>query len=271
MQEPLDIVKLIEKNPITRFSSKYQSKLIEKIKANFTQSQQQLFLGNFYCYLKCHPTNDYVIDLNTVWRWLGFLRKDPVKRLLDKHFTRGIDYKVELRDNKEQILLNVNTYKSLCVKSGTKRGDEVYDYFSQLERTLRELVDEESKELRWQLEQAEHCDEKQNIIDPTKYLYVFKSKELDLFHISIFDTVWNGELILKVGCRNAQVIQDIVHNFLEKYRSKHDIEWFKTSYENVKKAIDFTKLLLDSDIDFEEDNIVTKTRDFLARIKICDD
>jgi len=47
----VDIVNLIESNSITKFSGNYQSKLVEKIKNNFTNYEQQLFLSNFYCYL----------------------------------------------------------------------------------------------------------------------------------------------------------------------------------------------------------------------------
>ncbi len=38
MSENFDIIKLIEKNPITRLSADYQNKLLEKIKTVFTDS-----------------------------------------------------------------------------------------------------------------------------------------------------------------------------------------------------------------------------------------
>ena len=53
MAAQLDIVKLIEKNPITRLSQDYQSSLLNKIKDKFSDTQQQLFVSSFYCYL--HP------------------------------------------------------------------------------------------------------------------------------------------------------------------------------------------------------------------------
>ena len=39
--ESLNIVKLIEKNSITRLSKDYEHKLLNKIKENFTDTQQQ--------------------------------------------------------------------------------------------------------------------------------------------------------------------------------------------------------------------------------------
>ena len=48
----VDIVNLIESNPITKLNGNYQSKLIEKVKNIFTSYEQQLFLSSFYCFLK---------------------------------------------------------------------------------------------------------------------------------------------------------------------------------------------------------------------------
>ena len=31
--------------------------------------------------------------------------------------------------NKEQILMNINTFKKLCLKAGTKKADEIHDYY----------------------------------------------------------------------------------------------------------------------------------------------
>lgn len=91
MQNKLDIVQLIERNPITRLSSNYQGKLINKIKKVFTESQQQLFVSNFYTYLN-HSKDEFIIDLDTIWKWLGFERKVFAKKLLVKHFIKNIDY-----------------------------------------------------------------------------------------------------------------------------------------------------------------------------------
>lgn len=62
----IDIVNLIECNPITRFNSEYKSKIINKIKKEFDNYNQQLFLSSFYCYLKYDKNNDFIIDLDNI-------------------------------------------------------------------------------------------------------------------------------------------------------------------------------------------------------------
>ena len=88
----LNIVELIEKNPITKLSSNYNNKLLNKIKENFNEEQQKLFVSSFYCYLKYDKNNDYVIDLDDIWKWIGFSQKIKGKNLLEKNFILDKDY-----------------------------------------------------------------------------------------------------------------------------------------------------------------------------------
>jgi len=172
MATQLDIVKLIEKNPITRLSQDYQSSLLNKIKDKFTGGQQQLFVSSFYCYLNHNSKNEFVIDLDDVWKWMGFSRKDPAKVVLDKNFIKDLDYKIVFQQPlenlkggrpKEQILMNINTFKKLCLKAGTKKADEIHDYYIGLEELLQETLNEETNELREQLVIKDKIIEKTNI------------------------------------------------------------------------------------------------------------
>ena len=178
MTDTLNIVKLIEKNPITRLSKDYQSKLITKIKAKFTEPEQQLFVASFYCYLNHNSNNDFIIDFDNIWKWVGFTRKDNSKRLLEKYFVLDLDYKVLLLskeeqntkevllptqgeqnlkqdkrggNNKETILLTINTFKKFCLKADTKKADEIHNYYIKLEEVLHDTMNEETVELRNQL------------------------------------------------------------------------------------------------------------------------
>lgn len=184
--QKLDIVNLIEQNPLIKLSNDYQSKFLEKIQSNFTDSQQKLFVSSFYCYLNYNTKNDFVIELENIWKWLGFSRKEHCKVVLTKHFIQEIDYKIftkatetsvaknntELNEeifspevagekkstkekrggyNKEKILMTIHTFKKLCLKSDTKKANEIHDYFIKLEELTQETINEESSELKNQL------------------------------------------------------------------------------------------------------------------------
>ena len=92
--------------------------------------------------------------MGDVWKWLGFSRKEHCKVVLEKHFTLNIDYNIgfpevagKIKDGinvggrpKEKILMTVNTFKKLCLKSNTKKADEIHDYFIKLEEIKDEKV-----------------------------------------------------------------------------------------------------------------------------------
>lgn len=92
--ETLNIVELITSNPITKLSGTYQSKLLTKIKESFSDTEQNLFVSSFYCYLNYNKRTDFVIDLDNVWRWLGFNQKYNAKYMLEKNFITDKDYKI---------------------------------------------------------------------------------------------------------------------------------------------------------------------------------
>ena len=174
MNACLDIVELIENNPITRLSGTYQNKLLIKIKNNFTDSEQQLFVASFYCFLNYNQRNDFVIDLDNIWKWIGFSQKVKAKTLLEKNFNLDMDYKILLSHqrkqnththgghNKEIIFLTVRTFKLFCLKAGTEKAAQIHEYYIKMEETLQEVIQEESDELKLQLEhkdkELEHKD-----------------------------------------------------------------------------------------------------------------
>jgi phage anti-repressor protein len=172
----LNIVDLIEKNPISRLSAAYNNKLLVKIKESFSNFEQQLFVSSFYCYLNYDKINDYVVDLDDVWKWLGFASKFTSIRSLEKYFNLDVDYKnistATTNDqenptpdtkeekwgghNKQTFMLTIKCFKSLCLKAQTKKASEIHEYYMKMEEMLHQIVEEETDELRLQLEQKEN-------------------------------------------------------------------------------------------------------------------
>jgi T5orf172 domain len=157
----VNIVQLIEKNPLSDLSSTYQNKLINKIKQKFTNDEQKMFITSFYCYLK-YKKDEFVVDLDDVWEWMGFSKKDKAKDLLEKNFEPNVHFEVLLPEereqknkagkrggfNKEKILMTVKTFKRMCLLAGTKKSQEIHEYYINLEEILHETINEETAELR---------------------------------------------------------------------------------------------------------------------------
>jgi hypothetical protein len=342
MAQILNISNLIEKSPITRLSKDYENRLINKIKDNFNEKEQQIFVTSFYCFLNYDTKKDFVVDFDNAWKWVGFSRKDKAKILLEKHFTIDIDYQVksfaaetsakvgnntfpvtsgkienfvkpappnrgagykddntvfnefdnkytenrgskavsatsgaafEKRNlggaglNKETILLTVNTFKKFCLKAGTKKADEIHDYYIKLEELLHETVNEETNELRLQLTKTEH-DLKNEVvvrqklkakyerfldkrIDIKKFengfcVYIIGCHEIkDKFKIGFTNNLnrrlgdfytemtYNPIVHYKKYVEKAKFIETVIHHVLRKYRVYNSREWFKADDKQI--------------------------------------
>jgi hypothetical protein len=224
----LNIVELIEKNPITRLTNDNHNKLLTKVRSNFTSNDQQMFLASFYCYLNYNPKEDFVIDLDNVWKWLGFNQKYNAKRVLEKHFVIDVDYKnLLLRAeeqnseekkhggcNKETFLLTIHAFKRFCLKADTKKADQIHEYYIKLEETLHEVINEESNELKLQLEQVKNEFAQKEITNKITFDKTLKKeKELEkqkvllrefghagsLIYIIRVKSYDNGEYVVKIG------------------------------------------------------------------------
>ncbi len=142
--------------------------MLNKIKDTFTEFEQQMFVSSFYCYLNYDKTLDFVIDFDDVWKWLDFSTKQKGLRIIQKYFELNTDYinlvnqlvdhnvKQHGGHNKDRYMLNINAFKKFCIKAQTKKASDIHDYYIKMEEILQETVEEESNELRLQLEQKEN-------------------------------------------------------------------------------------------------------------------
>jgi hypothetical protein len=208
----LNIVELIEKSPIAKLSNDYQSTLINKIKEKFTTDEQQIFVSSFYCYLNYDKDNDFIIDLDTVWSWMGFYKKGNAKTLLENNFTINEHYKIFAADdaeaknkgrgghNKIKIMLTIKTFKSLCLKACTKKADQIHEYYLKMEETLQDAINEETNELRLQLKISRT--EKECIREKT-LLEQFSENDQCVYYGLIDNTNDKSEKLVKFGNSNS--------------------------------------------------------------------
>ena len=331
----LNIVTLIENNPITRLSSTYNNKLLCKIKEQFTGFEQQLFVSSFYCYLNYDKNIDFIVDLDDVWQWLGFNQKVNAVRVLEKYFKIDIDYrksqfgeeysesdeeglektalpigkavfqvenktknlglqfdKTNLSESDEEglektalqigkavskknggqnikkIFLTIKCFKSLCLKAQTKKASEIHEYYMKLEEVLQETLEQETVELKQQLEQKENIilqvEQEKIKIEEQKELLLQKAKRekqraveqaiIVQFPVNTecvyFGTIDNtnveGEKLIKFGNTNdlsTRVLdhRKIYNNFILvnafRVQNKTEIENLIKNYPKIKRQI----------------------------------
>lgn len=212
---------------------------------NFNTEDQKLFVQSFKMYLE-HGDDDtkFVISLDDIWKWLGFARIDPCKRLLIKHFVEKKDYKIILGQhlniqtllpqpveqnsdtenrgghNKQTIMMTVNTFNKLCMKASTSRSNDICDYYVKMEnvmykymknkliesKTLQVRYEEELKNTYYKIAMNRHqCLVKKHHFD--KIVYVMRLQNFE-----------NGSYVIKIGKTNN--IKERLEKITAEYKCK---------------------------------------------------
>ena len=254
----INIVELIETNPIINLSQNYNIKLLEQIQQEFSNFEQRLFISSFYCYLNFNSDN-FIIDLDNIWNWLGFGQKVNAKRMLLKNFIENRDYvklenssdeqreKINGGHNKEIFMLNILTFKKFCLKAGTQKADEIHDYYIKLEKIIHDTINEEKEELRLQLQNSLQTSdyEKKKAIEQTLINQFPLNTECIYFGI-IDNTNDNNEKLIKFGHTNNLNVRVMDHrnkynNFIlveaYKVQNKVEIENLIKAHSKIKKQI----------------------------------
>jgi hypothetical protein len=277
----LNIVDLIEKNPISRLSDTYNNKLLTKIQETFNQFEQQVFVSRVYCYLNYDKNIDFVVDLDGVWKWLGFAAKFTAVRTLELYFKVNLDYKFIVPEatsppspeenspkpkqnggqNRQIIKMTIKCFKSLCLKAQTKKAVEIHEYYMKMEEVLHQIVEEETDELRLQLEekdtiinQIKETTEKENVKLKKEKQRAVEQAIISQFPVNTeciyFGTIDNTneakEHLIKFGHTNDLATRILDHrkkydNFILvqafRVQNKVEIENLIKAYPKIKRQI----------------------------------
>jgi hypothetical protein len=190
------------KNSNTTLSLNLETKMINILNTEFTEKEQQWYIANLYIYMNYHPTNDYPINLEHVFKMIGFANKGNAMKTIKSNFVKDEDYKLliiprekkqnasssgdgkagpstnnlggaglneetiifpteknkllETRGRKnEDVMLNIDTFKNLCMLAKTQQGKEIRKYYVKLENIYNQIIKEEIESKDKLLEEKE--------------------------------------------------------------------------------------------------------------------
>jgi phage anti-repressor protein len=237
----------------TTFSLDLQSKLVDKLNNDFTEEEQKWYIANLYMYLNYHVTEDYPINLENVFKMIGFANKGNAKRTLENNFELNIDYKIILlpREKKqnagrseEDILLNIDTFKSLCMLAKTDQGKQMRKYYTKLENITNQLIKEELEENKKLLEEQEQLliEQKEiNKSDKQEILLRSYHKKYIVYLVHIRDILYkfghsddirdrlashrreygkNSRLIYCIESKNNTLLESQIKKYVKAYQKK---------------------------------------------------
>jgi len=108
------------------------------------------FIDDFFSLMdyKEFDSSEKIVDLDKVIKWLD-INKGMAKKTLTKSYIKNIDYSIKKvtklkgkgGQNKEKILLTIRCFKKFCQLTRSKHGDDVRNYFIDVEYTLNKYKD----------------------------------------------------------------------------------------------------------------------------------
>lgn len=290
----------------TTLSLTVQSKLVEHLTREFTEEQHQWYIANLYVFMHYHPINDFPINLEHIYKMIGFLNKANAKRTLKNNFNEDEDYKVVfIRTDEnlsggrpvETIMLNVDTFKNLCMMAKTDKGKEIRKYYVKLENIYNTIIKEELKQnntllkekenelerTRKQLEKTTKLKTKKwydNEPGHTVYGFISSEKERNSLitigksrNIQRRESEYmtcnqSGKMFHVRKCYNCDLTEKVLHHILDKYRCDKNREWFEISETLARYVIDLVCDFLDRFIGCSESLPIFRIQEFIQDLEI---
>ena len=291
--ETINFTELVRNSNTTlSLSNEYQSKMITLLNTEFTESQQQWYIANLYIYMNYHPTNDYPINLENVFKMIGFANKGNAKRTLENNFTKNEDYKITILPSekgqmaREDIMLNIDTFKSLCMLAKTDKGKEIRKYYVKLENIHNKIIKQEIEEqkqlllekdtlLQDSFKQLENKDlEKKREVEMTLKNSFNKRCLVYLIKITINDEIiykfgHTDDIVTRLRAHKNQISEDIelvycIESKDNKMLERLLIDYLEQYKFRIKRTINDkqqTELLKVNDIQMVKDKLIELNKD----------
>ena len=240
--------KELVKNSDISLNLNYQSKMIDLLNNEFTEQQQQWYIANLYMYLNY----DFPINLENVFKMIGFANKGNAMKTIKSNFIVNEDYKTSLLPKEksswggsgsEQIMLNIDTFKNLCMIAKTPQGKDIRKYYVKLENIHNKIIKEEIEQQKILLENTQEelkntqkeLENNLNTQDDKRHLFLlekFKNKKcVYIAHVSK-----NNKNILKIG--STYNIDERKGNLKDVFGFCRFVNVFETEkYREVEKSI----------------------------------
>ena len=263
--------------------------LYNLLNSQSNSDEQQLFVKSFSAYLKYgDDDNAFVINFDDVWEWVGFSTKGNAKKMLVKHFEKNIDFMeedisliqlvkqpVHGGQNKETIMLSVNTFKKFCMKASTKRADQICDYYVKMENIMIKHIKNKMEQSNVELLalQCDLYDSEKKLKFERHHVLVQSNHKKKLVYIMIVEIFEDGSFIIKIGetddikerseklsaefktkvivvdvflCTNSYQFEQYIHKhntFMPKYKYKKSVNnKYSTEIYHVKNNKEYSQI-----------------------------
>jgi phage anti-repressor protein/predicted GIY-YIG superfamily endonuclease len=210
------------------------------------------FVDDFYDILesKNGKKDAFPIDLELLAKWLG-VRKNTLVKTLKSSYNEGEDYllyrAMERQRggyNKNIILITVDTFKRMCMRSKSEKAEMVRTYFIELDNFLEKYATRIMLGILKKLNKSE----KTKRSDGSGWIYIFKVKNKiykigqtsDLIkRLQAYQTgrLEDVRMIATYETQNRKKAEQCVKSFIEEKRLKKRKELYEVNEDIIKRVM----------------------------------
>ena len=219
------------------------------------------FVKDFYNIIKedyIERYNEFLIDSEVLRKWLEINSRRKFNTTIKRSYKINFDYKIEEikksqgsgGSNFEVITLTPEAAKKICLSTNSILGDEVKQYFLDLEVALYKYKNYIIDGMAQKIEQLEN-NQKAKINSNKKIIYIFRALNTDLTLYKIGKTINSKtrfnkhnsllandlEVLFQYETENIDQVEPCIKSFMQaaKYRKYKEI--YQVNINIIKKAI----------------------------------
>ena len=214
-------------------------------------------------------SNEKIVDLDKVIKWLN-INKGMAKKTLIKSYKKNIDYTITKvykpkgkgGQNAEKILLTILCFKKICQLTKSKKGNEVREYFIQVESLLNKYKNYIIDGMQDKIKKLEKSQKPK--INPEKgVIYIFQtpnSSENSLYKIGRTKDLKQRlkshqspmahdiEVLFYYESDNIKEIESCIKTLMKKYQYRKYKEVYKINIDIIKSLIEqCDSIIIDTD------------------------
>jgi len=229
------------------------------------------FIDDFFSLMdyKEIESSEKIVDLDKAVKWLN-INKHKAKETLIKSYRKNIDYTITKTikpagrggQKREIILLTIRCFKKFCQLTRSKHGNNVRDYFIDVENTLNKYKNYIIEGLTDKLDTIKKG-RKPKVNSEKAIIYIFKtantpenslykigrtkdlSKRLQSHQSSLSEDI---EILFYLETDDAKTVESCIKNFSKKFQYRKYKEVYEVNLNILKSlAIKCEKIKLDID------------------------
>jgi len=214
------------------------------------------FIDDFYSILEKKNT-DYPINLDIVSKWLNVIKYELIKTL-NKSYKKNEDYTEEHNTvtttkghNYKKIMLSVDCFKRLCMRSRSEKSEEVRTYFIELDNFITHYSDQISDGIIKDIEKVAKKIKEYPNKDGPGYIYAIRAsnsksglikigyasdliQRLRVYDVGRADDV---ELLYAFRTSYRKKVENCLKALMEAKRFKKRKEIYEVDLDIIKKLI----------------------------------